>query len=146
MPRIRYVDKDFKPATLETINRANAIIEEYRGQGYRLTLRQLYYQFVARGLMPNVQRNYKRLGAILSDARLAGLVDWDAIEDRTRNLEAYPTWRSPESMIEAVADQFRLDLWAAQPTRSGSKRKPWPACWTPLPSVSASITWRAAAT
>ena len=117
MPYIKYVAKDFRPETLALIEQVNAIIAEYRGQGYWLTLRQLYYQFVARGLLANTQRNYKRLGGILSDARLAGLVDWDAIEDRTRNLDALPTWQSPASIIEACAEQFRQDLWADQETR-----------------------------
>jgi len=117
MPCITYVHKDFQPKTMALIERANAIIAEYQAQGYKLTLRQLYYQFVARGLLANVQRNYKRLGSILSDARLAGLVDWDAIEDRTRNLDRFPTWQSPESIVEAVAQQFRLDLWADQANR-----------------------------
>ena len=43
---------DYKPhgPTLAVIDQANAIIDEYEEQGFALTLRQLYYQFVARGL------------------------------------------------------------------------------------------------
>jgi hypothetical protein len=46
MPRIRYVAKNFGPAALQVIREANAIIADYAAQGYDLTLRQLYYQFV----------------------------------------------------------------------------------------------------
>jgi len=84
MPRISYEHRTFKPATMATIETASAIIEEYRDQGFDLTLRQLYYQFVARGLVPNHDRQYKRLGSILNGARLAGLIGWGSIVDRTR--------------------------------------------------------------
>ena len=60
------------------------IIDEFRAQGYNLTLRQLYYQLVARDIIPNKQVWYARLGEIIKTARLSGMVDWDAIEDRGR--------------------------------------------------------------
>lgn len=74
----------------------------------------LYYQFVARGFLPNKQSEYKRLGSILNDARLAGLVDWSAMEDRTRNLVAPSTWDSPAEIVRACANQFRSDWWEGQ--------------------------------
>ncbi len=79
MPYEQFIDRQFSARSEGAILDANEIIDEYRDQGFTLTLRQLYYQFVARGLIPNTQRDYKRLGSILNDARLAGLVDWDAI-------------------------------------------------------------------
>ena len=110
-----YIDKKFRPASLARIEQANEIIEEYRAQGYDLTLRQLYYQFVARDLLPNTVKSYDNLGSLISDARLAGLVDWLAIEDRTRSLHKLPSWDSPHDIIEACAAQYREDLWRNQP-------------------------------
>lgn len=116
-PRICYVPKDFAPASLETIAQANRIITAYQAEGYQLTLRQLYYQFVARDLIPNRVREYNRLGRLVSDARLAGLIDWDAIEDRTRHLEALSHWTGPDSILRSAAAEFRVDRWATQPHR-----------------------------
>jgi hypothetical protein len=113
-PKIAYQYKHFSTATLATIEQANAIIEDYQAQGYDLTLRQLYYQFVARGLLPNKDTEYKRLGSIINDARLAGLVDWEAILDRTRNLASLSHWESPSEILYAVAEQYRRDLWHGQ--------------------------------
>src|SRR4051812_25855783 len=96
------------------ITQANTIIEGYQAQGFDLTLRQLYYQFVARDLIPNRDTEYKKLGALLLDARMAGLVDWDAIVDRTRNLRDLAHWNDPSHIVEACASQFRIDLWANQ--------------------------------
>jgi hypothetical protein len=117
MPRIRYVTKNFGPAALGVIRQANAIIAEYAAQGYDLTLRQLYYQFVSRDLIPNRQSEYKRLGDIINDARLAGLVDWEAIVDRTRNIRALPHWSDPAAIVRAAASSFAMDKWADQPRR-----------------------------
>ncbi len=117
MPYIEYVARKFSPSSERTIETADKICAEYAAQGYALTLRQLYYQFVARGLIPNNMREYKNLGSIVNDARLAGRLDWDAIEDRTRNLEQLSTWESPKEILDATAKQFRFDWWADQPVR-----------------------------
>lgn len=117
MPRIAYVEKRFTAATLDLINTAERICAEYAAQGFDLTLRQLYYQFVARGLLANKQTEYKRLGSIVNDARLAGLLDWDYIVDRTRNLRGLPHWQAPESIIRSAAASYRTDRWAEQPHR-----------------------------
>lgn len=115
--KICYVEKTFRAAALATIAQANRIVAEYQRAGYRLTLRQLYYQFVSRGWIENTIQRYKRLGATICDARLAGLIDWDAIEDRTRNLNALPHWTGPDDIVEACARQFRVEVWATQPKR-----------------------------
>jgi hypothetical protein len=117
MPKIKYIDKRFNRSSRELIDRANAIVEDYQRDGYDLTLRQLYYQFVARGWIANEEKEYKRLGAIITDARLAGLIDWEAITDRTRNLRSNPHWASPAALVESAAGWFALDKWADQPNR-----------------------------
>lgn len=114
MPLICYVPKSFRPDTKTRIDQANEIIAEYQAQGFKLTLRQLYYQFVSRDLISNTVQSYKSLGDVVNDGRLAGLIDWDAIEDRTRNLRSSPHWSSPRSIVRACADQFAVDLWDTQ--------------------------------
>lgn len=111
MPRICYASKSFKPASLAKIAQANEIIREFRREGFIPTLRQIYYQFVGRGWMDNNDKEYDKLGALLTDARLAGHVDWDAIEDRTRALKGLGHWESPHSIIDVYADHFHVDRW-----------------------------------
>jgi len=117
MPKICYRSKRFSDDRMDKINKANAIIAEYAQQGYELTLRQLYYQFVSRDFIANNMREYKNLGDIINDARLAGLVDWEAIVDRTRNLQKLAHWDEPSDIISACANQYRIDKWADQPYR-----------------------------
>lgn len=116
MPKIQYEEvPNVREGTLQVIRQANEIITAYAAQGYNLTLRQLYYQFVSRDLIPNKQNEYKRLGDIVSKGRRWGMIDWNAIIDRTRNLQSLGTWESPSAIVSAVAQQFRYDRWLAQP-------------------------------
>lgn len=114
MPKIEYVQKNFRPDSLQLISRINDVIAEYEKQGFSLTLRQVYYQMVARAIIPNNERSYKNLGNLISDARLAGLIDWTAIEDRTRNLRGNSHWISPGSIIDSAAYSYHLDHWEGQ--------------------------------
>lgn len=117
MPKICYRKKSFSEERAGKIEKANVIIAEYRHQGYELTLRQLYYQFVSRGFIENNMREYKNLGDVINDARLAGLIDWEAIVDRTRELRSLSHWNSPAELIEACASQYRIDKWDDQERR-----------------------------
>jgi len=117
MPKIIYEAKNFTNKTLAVIHQAEDIIIEYQAQGFSLTLRQVYYQFVARGFIENTERDYKRLGNIISDARRAGMIDWDAIEDRTRYLRSVSSWDSPQSILGAAKESYHRDLWESQDVR-----------------------------
>ena len=112
--RERFIDRKFQKATLAEIDKANEIIGEYADQGFTLTLRQLFYQFVARDIIKNTQTEYKRLGSVINTARLAGEIDWDSIEDRTRNVRIVSTWDSPADVIDAAASGYKEDLWRGQ--------------------------------
>lgn len=122
MPKIQYMDRAVLPYLknekwMWIVDKANEIITEYMAKGFDITLRQLYYQFVARALIPNKQSEYDRLGMIINSARLAGMVDWNAIVDRTRQIRRNSHWDNPGEIIDSCARSFMLDRWADQPTR-----------------------------
>lgn len=115
MPKIAYQTQKISQDRLEVIAQCNLIIAEYQADDLLLTLRQLFYQLVSRDLIPNTVQSYKRVGDIVNDARMCGLMDWNAIEDRTRNLDSQPHWDSPASILDVCANQFRVDRWEDQP-------------------------------
>ena len=114
MTYICYQDTNFRGDTLAVINKANEIIEGYQAQGFTLTLRQLYYQFISRDIFPNTEQSYNRLGSIITDARLAGLVSWDAIEDRGRGVKGWLIEENEADALEDIEYRFALDLWRRQ--------------------------------
>lgn len=117
MPKIAYIEWSPAPESLSTVQTANEIIEEYLAKGFDLTLRQLYYQFVARDLIPNNMKAYNRIKELMNKARLAGLVDWEAITDRTRNIEKNSHWDNPGEIIRSAAYSFMVDHWEEQGNR-----------------------------
>lgn len=110
-----FIERKFSIESLKTVKTVNTILEEYRRQGYRLSLRQLYYQLVARDYIPNTQRSYKNLGSLVSNARQAGLIDWKMIEDRNRETSIPNHWKNPADIITAAANSFKIDKWLKQP-------------------------------
>lgn len=109
--KIAYIDWTPKAESLRVVNTAAAIIREYREQGYILTLRQLYYQFVSRDLIENTERSYKNLGKIIAKARMAGLISWDAIEDRGRGLSSFWYDEDETNAIRDLPEFIRFDRW-----------------------------------
>jgi len=117
MPKICYTPKRFGAMSMAVVVACNEVIDDFMGQGYVLSLRQLYYQLVTKNAIVNELESYKRLGKVVSDARLAGLIDWEAIEDRERNVVKNSYWDDPEEIISAVAEQFTIDKWEGQENR-----------------------------
>lgn len=109
-----YIKKRFGQEALSLIETINGILDDYRSQGYDLSLRQLYYQLVSKNIVPNEEKSYKNVGGLVSDARLAGLVDWDMIKDRGREMVCNPHWQGTSHFLESVAPQFQVDLWEGQ--------------------------------
>jgi hypothetical protein len=112
--KIQYAKINIRLSGLALIGHVNAIISEYETAGYSLTLRQVYYQLVSRDLIDNSEKSYKHVGSLASNGRLAGLIDWQAIEDRTRTLRRLPHWDAPAEIVESAASQYRCDLWEGQ--------------------------------
>lgn len=104
----------FRTKTLKLIDQANEIIGEFRARGFTLTVRQLYYQFVARDLIANTPQNYERVASVVDDARKAGLIDWRAIEDRTRFLRRIPDFADPQAWLDNEIEGYAEDIWRDQ--------------------------------
>lgn len=110
----RFQSINFQGTSLWMIRQASEIIAKYKAAGFKLSIRQLYYQFVAADLIENSQQSYDRLGSLMSKARMAGRIDWDMIEDRGRNVE---TWLIQENQRRAAHNldmRFALDYWERQ--------------------------------
>ena len=139
MPKIAYIKKRFSSKTLDIIQIVDDICEKYSAKGFDLTIRQIYYQMVTKDLFPDDRRwtriagtnkwvrdpdgtknsdpNYDWLGNIINNGRLAGILDWHSIVDRTRFIRENPHWESPRDIIEAAIEGFAIDKWVGQRQR-----------------------------
>jgi hypothetical protein len=96
------------------IELVNEIINEYQQAGYILSLRQLYYQLVSRDIIPNKQNEYIKLSGILKIARMNGLTDWTAIEDRTRKPKIPSYWENPQDILQDAINSYQVDRQLSQ--------------------------------
>lgn len=112
-----YQEKKLRQDMLDFIGKMNNIIMEYEAQGYVLTVRQVYYQMVARGYLENVVENYSKVQSALNTGRMCGLVSWTALEDRSRNLRGVETWADPSTALRECATAYKADLWKNQDIR-----------------------------
>lgn len=112
-----YIEKRFSAESCSLLTVIDEIVEEYQADGYMLTTRQVYYQLVARDIVENSLNSYKRVAGLINDGKLAGALDWDALEDRTREFKTRGHWNSPSEILAASADQYHEDLWDGQSSR-----------------------------
>jgi len=109
-----FYQKNFHPRTKELLDTAIGIIENYFNEGYRLTLRQLYYVLVSKTIIPNITTEYNKLSGLIKDGRMCGLIDWNAIEDRIRIPYKHSEFDDLEDLIEAAINSYRLNRWKGQ--------------------------------
>jgi len=116
------------------------ILEFFESEGVKPTVRTIFYQLVARGVLPLTRSRYKQLSRKLVEARMKGRYSWDFVEDKVRSVigflyDLYPSDDEPkffetslqlelekldiERMIEEIFHRLKptIDLgrWAKQP-------------------------------
>lgn len=109
----RFRELRMSPQREALLMQISQIVEEYQRQRIRLTLRQLYYQLVARDVIPNQVKEYKKLSTLLTDARYSGKVDWNAIEDRIRVPSMPSEWDDVLDLIRSAKASYRLPRWSS---------------------------------
>lgn len=109
-----YRDHTFNKRTVEMLGHATRIVDSMREQGYKLTLRQLYYRLVAEGLIANNDKEYDKLGRIVTSARESGRMDWLAIEDRGRQAYGPHCEENPDALVKGLEDGIKFDQWKRQ--------------------------------
>jgi hypothetical protein len=105
------------------IEKMQDIIAQY---STKLTVRQMYYRLVAAGVIVNSQSSYKRVGAVLVDARKDGDIDYEDIEDRTREVHITENqdYEAPAGYMNGYVDYIKeLDTHYRIPTWWGQKKK-----------------------
>ncbi|MEO5347914.1 MAG: hypothetical protein H7834_16290 [Magnetococcus sp. YQC-9] len=82
------------------------VIDDLRDY-WALTVRQVYYQSVARLLVSNNQNEYRRISKILVDLREEELVPWEAIIDLTRTTSKK---RGMPNLMEHLREHWEMVL------------------------------------
>jgi len=97
--------------TLALIENAYKVLQEYNP----MTVRQVYYQLVARHVINNKRSEYQRLSNALKEARKEGIIPWKWVEDRVRRPQVVFMWQDLPGFIETVKCAYRKNIWDKQP-------------------------------
>jgi len=111
----KYIDWKPQKRTQPIIYTINLLIDDYFGkQGILLTVRQIYYALIGKGIIGNGDAPYANVQRLCKEGRMAGIIDWNAIEDRSRSFKERYHWDSPEDFLDSVVPQYKRDLWDTQ--------------------------------
>lgn len=114
MAKEQYKKHSFQKRSLPLVTKIQEITGEYMAMGYTLSVRQLYYQLVSRDIIENNKEQYNRVKRMTKEARIAGVVDWDSIQDRTRGLKGWNGFDNPAEAIRRAASTYMTNWWAGQ--------------------------------
>jgi len=89
---------EFQENKLEKVNHIIAGLRRY----WPLTLRQIFYQMVGAGHIPNKQTEYQMLSVLLTNARYDGLIPWEVMEDRVRRYVDLSGYTDAQSFVEGT--------------------------------------------
>ncbi len=98
--------------SLEILAQVQEIISSY---DFALTLRQIYYQLVAKQIIPNEQRYYKKLSRICVAGRDKGILPEEGFADRLRAIDKLSSWADLNEFMQTVKRSYRRDKWQNQP-------------------------------
>jgi hypothetical protein len=99
------------------VSECDVICTTFYEKGYTLTLRQLFYQLVSTNRIANTVKEYERLGVTVTEARYAGLLDWEHIADRVRVLHDTLRWTDAKDRLAHAAQTLRIDTLKKQKYR-----------------------------
>lgn len=106
----------FRGRSLKTIKLAESAMEVFDTFDGSMSTRQVFYQLISRGCIENKQSDYDRTQRLLVDLRRRGDIPYSRVVDRTRRKHESSSWGGVADIMDAVAVQYRRNLWADQDT------------------------------
>ena len=97
--------------SLKLLTQVQEIINSY---DFALTLRQIYYQLVARQIIPNEQKYYKKLSRLCVTGRDEGILPEEGFADRLRMVDKLGSWVDLNEFMQTVKRSYRKDKWQNQ--------------------------------
>lgn len=98
--------------SLRLIEQVQKVIDSY---DFALTLRQIYYQLVAKQVFSNIQANYRKLSRVCVTGRDEGILPEEAFADRLRAVDKPSAWLDLNSFMETVRQSYNKNKWDNQP-------------------------------
>ena len=98
--------------SLELLAQVQEIIDSY---DFALTLRQIYYQLVAKQIISNEQSNYRKISRLCVAGRDEGILPEEGFADRLRIIDKLSSWVDLNEFMETVKRSYHKNKWQNQP-------------------------------
>jgi hypothetical protein len=102
-------------ATAQSIR--DHVLDDLVGRYDRMTVRQVYYALEVAGVVEKTEGGYRQVQRQLLIMREKEMLPWSFIADGTRWQRKPDTWRSSGAYVQAMARNYRRDLWQSQGVR-----------------------------
>ncbi len=79
-----------------------------------MTVRQIYYELVARQLIANNRSQYQAISTLFVKARQDGAIPWEWLEDRNRQPRELSMWEDLDAFVLDVRGSYNRDVWQDQ--------------------------------
>ncbi len=116
MSKIEFRQNAFRTAARkQLLEKVLKVVDSHVAAGIqRVTARQLYYRLVAANVVPNTEKSYKSVTALLADARYAGRIDRDFIVDLGREPIIPQQFNDLRHLARTALRALRYDRWQGQ--------------------------------
>jgi hypothetical protein len=88
-----------------------SILMAFEAIGAPMTVRQMFYALVTRGVVPKEERDYDRVAYHLLTMRRVGVLSYDWIADNTRWVRKPRTYGSLQAFLEKSQELYRKAVW-----------------------------------
>jgi hypothetical protein len=97
--------------SLELLKQVQQVIQSY---DFALTLRQIYYQLVAKQIIPNQQKYYKTISRLCVIGRDENMLPEDSFADRLREIDKPTSWDDLGDFMKTVKGAYKKSKWNNQ--------------------------------
>jgi len=115
--KICFENHTFHKKSLPLLEAIKKTLQWYEGQGLPVSLRQLYYRLFNNGHILNLKSEYQKIGNMENNAKLAGIIDMESLEDRTRYIREIPYYSDIKDFLVKSINRYNIDLWEGQEYR-----------------------------
>jgi hypothetical protein len=99
-------------ATAAEMAERKAMLYEIVAEQMPMTVRQVFYQAVVRGLIEKTEQAYERIQRTLVQMRREGYLSYGWISDNTRSVYRVRSFNDAEDVVRRTAEFYRKSLWA----------------------------------
>jgi len=97
--------------SLRILGYMKEVLDSYK---FALTIRQIFYQLVAKQIIPNLEEFYRKISRLSVIGRDRGMLPEDKFTDRTRVFDKLSSWVDLKDFMKTVSKSYNKDMWQNQ--------------------------------